>query len=150
MATAAMARQSLVQVFDWHTAGAVEILPLIPAIQNNRLGIDPPADFEFVVRLNASDYFVRFPIVKTGIVFSPNVARAYRCENLIEAATFAVFVKERLPLDRKTTLFVEAVRKEQKSDTPALAEVAIERKTRRRFAVFFCVLAVVVLCISLL
>jgi len=114
---------------DWLAQPVREILPLIPAIRNNAEGVDPPPHSWFVLRLDASNYFIRFRILHAGIVFSPNVDRACRCENLIEAATYAVFIKERLPANNQSKLFVEMVRK-QKNNGASLAKPQEKPKAR--------------------
>jgi hypothetical protein len=110
MATAAVAREQQTE-FDWRTAGAVEILPLIPSIRENRFGIDPPPGHDFVLRLNKRDYFVKFPLIRSGIIFSPSIDRAHRCGHLVEAATYAKFISECLPLSSATTIFVEIAKR---------------------------------------
>jgi hypothetical protein len=94
---------------DWNAEPVKEILPLIPMIRDNRVEINPPSESYFVLRIGSS-YFVRFHHVLPGPCISPNVAKAARLDNLVIAASFALFIKTDLPT-LKETLFVEAVPK---------------------------------------
>jgi hypothetical protein len=97
-------------VIDWTATPVREILPLIPAIRDNRTGIEPPdSNHCFVLRVG-SVYFTGFHSVLPGPRTSLNLAKAARLDNLVIVAAVATFIKSDLPTLGET-LFVEVVRK---------------------------------------
>jgi hypothetical protein len=96
-------------MIDWTATPVKEILPLIPRIKDNSEGIEPPPDHFFALRVGSA-YFVRFRAVHPGPRTSLNLADAAKLDNLIIAASYALFIKSDFPT-LKETLFVEAVRK---------------------------------------
>ena len=112
MATPALASQR--KILDWKS-GPIEVLPLLPAIRDCSLDIEPPQDHKFVLRVGDA-YFRKFHSVLRGPAVG-DLDHAKRLDNLILVASFAVFVVQDTP-ELKDQLFVELVKTETRKGQP--------------------------------
>ena len=92
---------------DWMQEPVQDILSLIPTIKANQIDIDPPEGRTFVLK-TVDGYFVRWKQVLPGVRTSPNIRDAYHCNNLVIAASLALFWIRDCDVGHK--IYVEAVR----------------------------------------
>lgn len=93
---------------DW--SKPIDVLALLPAIRDCDIDIEPPPDHKLVLRIG-NEYFQRFHSVHSGPATTPNRTKGMRLENLIIAASFAVFVVGDSPRLRDK-IFVELLKNE--------------------------------------
>lgn len=99
------------KVLNWKS-GPIEVLPLLPAIRECQLEIEPPSGFQIVLLIDGLGYFTKFHTIARGPATSPNIKAGKRLDNLIVALSFAVFISKDMP-SLSDKLFVELVKTDE-------------------------------------
>jgi hypothetical protein len=95
------------RTLNWEKS--IDILSLIPDLRECRIDIDPPEGSQIVLWIEGHGYFRKFHAMLRGPATSPNIVQARRLDNLLVAASFAVFIAQDSPgLQHK--IFVELVK----------------------------------------